>query len=270
MKKITILCVVSFIILTLAGCEDSLTSHELPEQPAVLKTVDVAGTGTGGLEYNGRAYLVYGSVGMKGLRKKDIKECVGYVYREDYPDDTELHIYTLANDKNVDFLVEYYTVGVMEQPMFLRAIDTVGKDIEVYDFIDFYSPWSQGFWDMGIDTSGGELVSEVDSHSGLDDEGIYLSEIEFPDDSALTQIKNNEYWKELPFSDNIKRFFNENGDEIIQKLPEITHGYYTFYDRDSYADPYDDKDLYDGDGFYFDIMIYDSDTNTLYVCVVDK
>lgn len=120
----------------------------------------------------------------------------------------------------------------------------------------------------GIDVSKGKVISETDTH-GFHGDGLYLSEIKFSDDSVIMEIKENEYWHKLPLSKNLNEFIYEPLDDGI-KIPEITNGYYYFYDRfEDSTDSYDDTELLNRGAYNFTVMIYDSDTDTLYVCRED-
>lgn len=120
----------------------------------------------------------------------------------------------------------------------------------------------------GIDVSKGKVISENDTH-GFHGDGLYFSEIKFSDDSTVSQIKENEYWHKMPLSKNLNEFIYEPLDDGI-KIPKITNGYYYFYDRHSESsNPYDDTELLNRGSYNFTVMIYDCDTDTLYVCRED-
>ena len=86
------------------------------------------------IEYNGRTYILYGTV--KGrLKKSDIESCLGYIVQDGEKLD-DIRIYSLSAGSNNNYLVEYAADGEMKQPHFLRAVDTVGEDIETPAYID--------------------------------------------------------------------------------------------------------------------------------------
>ena len=129
--------------ILLSGCglfDDSQKFGALPDPPVKFTQQEYCNPdnpedGYMAVEYNGRLYVPYGT--LKGMiTPKNVKECIGYIFREDYPDDTNTHLHTLADDPEVNFLMDYYVNGEMEQPFFYRAIDTVGKDIRILDFIE--------------------------------------------------------------------------------------------------------------------------------------
>ena len=62
---------------------------------------------------------------------------------------------------------------------------------------------------------------------------------------------------------------NNTYDDDLE-IPQIENGYYYFYDRhDEATDPYDDSEFLARFSFNFTLAIYDSDTNTLYLCEYD-
>ena len=93
-------------------------------------------------EYKGRTYLPYAT--QKGrLKSSDIDKCIGYIIQDDNsssvvdPTNKDTRIYTLSEDKENNFLMEYYIgTNLMNQPTFYRAIDTKGKEISIPKIID--------------------------------------------------------------------------------------------------------------------------------------
>ena len=86
------------------------------------------------IEYNGRTYLPYGTLG-KTIRKNDIGTCLGYLV-QDGEKLEEVRVYTLTGDTEQNYLMDYSITGFMEQPSFWRAMDTKGKDVSTPDYID--------------------------------------------------------------------------------------------------------------------------------------
>ena len=93
-------------------------------------------------EYNGRTYMPYGE--LKGvLKSNDIDKCIGYIIQDENSssivdkNNKDTKIYTLTEDRENNFLMEYYIgTSLMNQPIFYRAIDTKGKDINIPKIID--------------------------------------------------------------------------------------------------------------------------------------
>ena len=103
---------------------------------------DIDDTLYGSLNYNDRIYIPYGT--LKGqIKTKDIKNCIGYIVQDENSssttnlNDKDTRVYTLANDKDENFLMVYYIgESLMNQPDFYRALDTKDKNIEMPNFID--------------------------------------------------------------------------------------------------------------------------------------
>lgn len=137
-------------VLILSGCgllDESKKYGALPEPPVSFTqqeydNPDNPEDGYMAVEYNGRLYVPFGT--LRGIiTPKDVKECIGYVYREEFPDDTNSHLYTLVDDPEVNFLMDYYVNSIMEQPDFYRAIDTRGREIDIPSYIESldYDVW---------------------------------------------------------------------------------------------------------------------------------
>lgn len=144
-KTISILLAFLFI-LCFSGCSNMI----YPDLPAdstayemgsfVDKNHDDAMYST--IEYNGRIYMPYGTLGS-AIHSKDIEKCIGYIM-QDNSDDNEIRLFTLTDDPENNYLMDCYVgTNFMNQPTFMRAIDTKGKDIATPKFIESleYSLW---------------------------------------------------------------------------------------------------------------------------------
>ena len=88
-------------------------------------------------EYNGRTYMPYSGL-KRTLKSSDLDKCIGYIIQDENSssivdkDNKDTRIYTLTEDKENNFLMEYY-IGTteMNQSTFYRAIDTKGKNINI-------------------------------------------------------------------------------------------------------------------------------------------
>lgn len=80
------------------------------------------------VEINGTMYLPYGVQGER-ITSDMIGECIAY--EED--DDNQRYYEVNGSD---DFIADYYVGGEMGQVNFMRKADTIGRDIEIPDFID--------------------------------------------------------------------------------------------------------------------------------------
>ena len=79
-------------------------------------------------EYNGRTYMSYS--GLKGtLKSRDLDKCIEYITQDENS--------SSVVDKENNFLMEHY-IGTteMNQPIFYRAMDTKGKNINIPKIID--------------------------------------------------------------------------------------------------------------------------------------
>jgi hypothetical protein len=101
------------------------------------------------IEYEGRTYLLYGTINSS-FQTKDVEKCIGYIVQDENgasssdESDTEIRVYTLADDVECNYLMVYDSGNtLMNQPAFMRAIDTVHKDISAPEYIDSleYSFW---------------------------------------------------------------------------------------------------------------------------------
>lgn len=105
----------------------------------------------GTIEYEGRTYMPYGTLGGN-VREKDIDKCIGYIIQNENSSsivdesNTDTRVYTLVEDSEHNYLMDYYIGDTeMNQPYFWRAVDTKGKDIDTPKYIDSleYSYWEK-------------------------------------------------------------------------------------------------------------------------------
>ena len=115
----------------LAGCGDG--AYALPadaprlEQATYVNENDKEDT-YNAIIYDGREYVCYGTIG-KHFRDKEVEACVGYT-----GSDTNERVCTLRATN--DYIMQTYINGIMDQPMFYRAADTLGKEIYTPGFIE--------------------------------------------------------------------------------------------------------------------------------------
>lgn len=138
---------------------------------------------------------------------------------------------------------------------------------------------------LGIDLSGGTIVSSEDTHGGFHGDGNTCEKISFDDDSGAAladAMSNNSDWRAFPLSDNLQAvvYGRVDGDvqygsyitddEGVSIIPQIEHGYYYFYDRHSESNnPKDDTELLSRGFLNFTITLYDTDNNKLYYYELD-
>ena len=135
-------------VLMLTGCYNSV--YELPDNaPELQETTYVNEKDKEDtyreLLYGGREYVGYGTINNE-FRNSDVLSCVGYA-----GGDTNERICTLKATN--DYLMSKYVNGIMDQPIFYRAIDTMGKEIFTPPYID----------SLNYDIWNGENAKEGDS-----------------------------------------------------------------------------------------------------------
>lgn len=145
-KKIFALIIVIAFIFCLYGCGikyPELKDNAIAFEMKMLIDVDNDNEEFSTIEYNGRTYGVYGS--LEGtLKESDIKECIGYVIQDKKiqeligSDDKDQRIYTLIEDPDINYLMMFFHNSQdVNKPTFLRAMDTVGKEIYTPKYIGF-------------------------------------------------------------------------------------------------------------------------------------
>ena len=148
-------CAVMMCFFALTGC----AGEALPDLPEHAIAFDM---GTfedsehdhalfGTIEYGGRTYLPYGTTNNR-YHHRYVESCIGYIIQNEHsssvvdPDNTSRRIYTLSDDPEHNFLMEFdASIPLMNQPDFFRAMDTNGKNIEIPDCIDSlgYEFWGE-------------------------------------------------------------------------------------------------------------------------------
>lgn len=125
------------LCLLLVGC--GMNYPELPEdepgfEPQTVTSDDPEDGGYNSIEYNGRMYVPFGTLKNR-IKEKNLDDCIGYIIQENNYMDVRL--FTLTEDKDNNFLMEHYiATNWMNPPMFLRALDTKGQDIEIPNYIE--------------------------------------------------------------------------------------------------------------------------------------
>jgi hypothetical protein len=80
------------------------------------------------VEIDGVKYIPYGTQG-KTITNKEVGACIAY-------SETDSNDRFYEVNGNHDFIANYYVNGEMEQFDFWRSVDTIGKEIDVPDFVD--------------------------------------------------------------------------------------------------------------------------------------
>ena len=131
---------------------------------------------------------------------------------------------------------------------------------------------------LGIDVSAGQEVSDYDTHSGNGD-GVSCVLFSFPDDQVAQAIEGDSGWSVLPLDEtgqalaygvsdetsSVGPYLTDDGGEPL--LPEIQNGYYRLIDR--HSDAGDGQNLLERFSLNLTLALYDTDSDTLYVCRLD-
>lgn len=152
MKKLALLLAALMLAAALlTGCGRPI-NYDLPENPLEFTNASTYRSPVNSdcefnvVDYNGRQYVSYGF--LKGrITGDDVGECLGY-YVQDGEKMTDVRFYRLTADPDANFLVQMDTVGFMNGPDFLRALDTCGLDIEIPKFIQINDmALESGIWE---------------------------------------------------------------------------------------------------------------------------
>lgn len=137
-KRFAFALLLAAVLCLVTGCKR--IDDSLPENPAVfynetfINPADRNDTYYA-VRYQDRIYIPYGKPAKGGVDGEDVGSCLGYQV-QDGAEDQNMRFFTLAGDEDTDFLMRKYIGGIMEQPVFFRAVDTKGKDITVPAYIE--------------------------------------------------------------------------------------------------------------------------------------
>ena len=129
---------VSVLLLFLTGCGKRI-DHKLPESPIEFHTgtfvnPDDFDDSYQSIEYEGRTYIGYGTL-KNSIDGNDVGKCLGYIVQDGVVM-KDVRLLLLNDDPDANYLVQIFTDGFMNQPIFFRAIDTKGKEIGVPPYIE--------------------------------------------------------------------------------------------------------------------------------------
>lgn len=138
---------------------------------------------------------------------------------------------------------------------------------------------------LGINLDEGTIIENLDTHGGFHGDGYTYIKISFKDDLGkiiTDEIKNNEDWCSLPFTDNLhtavygKETNSSSIGPIVTKnegqilFPSIKNGYYFFFNRQNgNSNPKDDSNFFNQYSYNFTIALYDPNENVLYYYELD-
>ena len=146
MKKHLIIIALLLVMAAFAGCVQRI-DLSLPESPRAFDTgtyvnPDDPDDTYATIRLDGRVYAVCGTAASR-MTGKDVGKCLGYIVQdgEERMDD---RVFPLSADPERNYLVVITVNGFMDQPIFYRALDTAGKDIETPAFVQSldYGIWN--------------------------------------------------------------------------------------------------------------------------------
>ena len=136
--------------------------------------------------------------------------------------------------------------------------------------------------EIGINIAWGNVVESEDSHGGFHGDGIKIMVIQFTETRLEEQMSTNELWNTFPVPDELEKIIygktegtSTEGpyidyDSVGTEIPEIANGYYYIKDRHSEAtDSYDYSKILGRGSLNFTLLVYDCETDLLYICEMD-
>lgn len=134
---------------------------------------------------------------------------------------------------------------------------------------------------LGVDLSQGKLMETQDSHGGFHGDGERWVTLSFVDCDLSPALEAEEEWQSLPLPAPLETVLygktKTEGTEIIQEgpftmreIPQISKGYYFFWDRHGEAKKANDPgQVLERSSFNFTVALYDTDSKTLYYYELD-
>ncbi len=144
-SRVSILVSVVSALLILAGCGRRI-DYELPEDPIEFHTGTFVNPADPddtyhSIEYNERTYIGYGTL-KNTIHGYDVGKCLGYIVQDGVPM-KDVRVFLLNADIDENYLVQLVSDGIMDQPVFYRALDSRGKIIFTPIYIESldYTYW---------------------------------------------------------------------------------------------------------------------------------
>lgn len=144
MKKLKIAAALAAAAILFAGCgaqPDSSSKYDFtipdPRTEFVVTTITDAADDSVkyvALQFDGKTYIKYGTLNGE-LNSSDLGSCLGYLVQDDQKI-TDIGIFPLSSDPDMNYLVTLDNKGIMDKPSFFRNSETVGKDISTPSFIE--------------------------------------------------------------------------------------------------------------------------------------
>lgn len=136
MKRLLAGAVMGLTVFIMCGCGNGI-NYDLPDEPQAFvmeKYVNPSDKDDDyeTFVYNGRRYIPYGTLG-KTLKGDDVGACLGYIVQDGVEDKgARIYLLTAADD----YLAEIFINAGMQQPIFFRAEDTIGKNTDTPSYIE--------------------------------------------------------------------------------------------------------------------------------------
>lgn len=150
------------IVMLLSGCSLREKMHPqlaLPENAQSISTKYDEDTGETFYYVNGKTYSLFGRLNGK-VSDDSIRDCYGYV-----EGDKDTRVYSLYEDPYDNYLMVRHVGGIMDQPEFLRAVDTKRTSIFTPEYIESAEMecWSSSgvYYEMATATIG--VICEPDN-----------------------------------------------------------------------------------------------------------
>ena len=190
MKGIRTTTIILITALTISGCSLK-TMHndalDLPPNPQSFRQVYFEDDGETSIEINGRTYSYFGRLEGK-MSCDSVMECLGYI-----DNDKDTRVYSLTDDPLDNFLMVKHIGGIMDQPEFLRAKDTIHENILAPYYIKSacYEGWgSSGIhYEMASATIGlvcnAENVTEIEYEFLINGESAGIGGVRYADKKEI-------------------------------------------------------------------------------------
>ena len=125
----------------------------------------------------------------------------------------------------------------------------------------------------GLDISGSTIVSVEDTHGGFHGDGDLVVIFDCAEIAESVAAQMTE-WKPLPMTASLQNLLYGGGIQtgIAEQvgIPEVTNGFYFFWDRHSESqDPTDESKLNDRHSWNFTVLLYDAENVLLYLFELD-
>lgn len=137
-KRFTIPLLLAAAAFMMTACQRA--DGSLPENPVIFQNETFINPADQNdtyfsVTYQDRIYIPYGKPAEGGVDADAIGSCLGY-QMQDGVEDQNMRFYALAGDEDTVFLMRKYVGGIMDQPVFFRAVDTKAKNITVPAYVE--------------------------------------------------------------------------------------------------------------------------------------